>query len=261
MSRSTPAGDTGTRIWIDDGGEGDIPVVFLHALGGTSAQWKDQLSHLRKKRRATGIDLPGHGRSAIPPGRDCSISGLAEDVVAVASGLGFDRFVIAGHSLGAMAAIACAGACPERVAALFLLDPSPDIRKLPRGMVEGFINLLAPATYEGAVREYYASILAGALPATRAKVMEDLAGTPREVVAGLFTSAAGFDPITPLGRYDGPRLAVVTPANDAPESLHNLVAGLPHHIISGTSHWIQMDRPGPVNRILDGFLREVPPGR
>ena len=50
---------------VDDGGNGDIPVVFLHSFGGGTTNWKNQLDELRKSRRAIAIDLRGHGKSDI----------------------------------------------------------------------------------------------------------------------------------------------------------------------------------------------------
>jgi len=32
---------------------------------------------------------------------------------------------------------------------------------------------------------------------------------------------------------------------------------VPHKIVEGTSHWIQMDKPEEFNRILDEFLETV----
>jgi len=71
-------------------------------------------------------------------------------------------------------------------------------------------------------------------------------------VAG-FRASLRFDPTTALLRYRGPALAVVTPANDAPFSLHR-VGRLPHRVVEGTGHWIQLDRPVEFARLLDGFL-------
>ncbi|HUF36556.1 MAG TPA: hypothetical protein VMN37_11440 [Gemmatimonadales bacterium] len=47
----------------------------------------------------------------------------------------------------------------------------------------------------------------------------------------------------------------MTPANDYPFSLHNLGRGMPHQVVEGTGHWIQLERPDEVSRILEGFLQ------
>jgi pimeloyl-ACP methyl ester carboxylesterase len=63
-----------------------------------------------------------------------------------------------------------------------------------------------------------------------------------------------FDPKPSLARYRGPALAVVTPANDFPFSLQRLTGGPPHRVIEGTGHWIQLDKPTDVDRIIQHFL-------
>jgi pimeloyl-ACP methyl ester carboxylesterase len=64
-----------------------------------------------------------------------------------------------------------------------------------------------------------------------------------------------FDPDSALARYQGPKLAVVTPNNDQAFSLHRLGTGFPHRVVMGTGHWIQLDKPEEFNRILDEFLQ------
>ena len=50
------------------------------------------------------------------------------------------------------------------------------------------------------------------------------------------------------------KLSIVTPHNDMPFSLHRLGKGFPHRVVEGTGHWIQLDKPEEINRILDEFL-------
>jgi pimeloyl-ACP methyl ester carboxylesterase len=49
-------------------------------------------------------------------------------------------------------------------------------------------------------------------------------------------------------------LAVITPSNNYPFSLHRLGSGMPHRVVEGTGHWLQLDKPEEFNRILDRFL-------
>ena len=41
------------------------------------------------------------------------------------------------------------------------------------------------------------------------------------------------------------------------EELHELVPGVDHESVEGTSHWIQLDDPDRFNEILDRFLDQV----
>ena len=60
-----------------------------------------------------------------------------------------------------------------------------------------------------------------------------------------------------LGRYPGPRLSVVSDLNSLPFSLHNLLPDLPVRLVSGTGHWLMMDRPDAVAEALGELLARV----
>ena len=52
------------RIHFEDGGSGSaVPVVFVHGNGANLTQWRAQLDHVRKTRRAVALDLRGMGKS------------------------------------------------------------------------------------------------------------------------------------------------------------------------------------------------------
>ena len=69
------------------------------------------------------IDLPGHGRSAhLPPGADYSFAGTIASVLDVADALGWERFALLGHSMGAGIASLAAAACPQRIDKLVAIE-------------------------------------------------------------------------------------------------------------------------------------------
>ena len=88
------------KLAVDDGGSGPA-VVFLHSLAVNSSQWAAQLEHVRKTRRAIGMDLRGHGRSDPPSDGQHRIDAQVPDLDAVADALGLERFALVGHSFGA----------------------------------------------------------------------------------------------------------------------------------------------------------------
>jgi pimeloyl-ACP methyl ester carboxylesterase len=245
------------ELHADDGGAGDgVPVVLLHSLAGNTGHWEAQLAHLRVTRRAVALDWRGHGRSPAAPEGSWRVEDMAEDVAAAADRLGLDRFVLGGHSAGGSVAIAFAGAHPERVAGLFLLDAAGDSRLFPRETLDPFFAALETDAYASTIEGYWGTIM-GTNPAVRARLLDDLRATSPAAVASVFRSTTEFDPGSALRRYHGPRLSVVTPRNTGPYSLLSLDPGMPHVTVTGTGHWIQLDRPDELNRILDGFLRTV----
>jgi pimeloyl-ACP methyl ester carboxylesterase len=245
-----PAG----KLAVDDGGTGPA-VVLLHSLGGNSGQWSAQLEHLRESRRAVALDLRGHARSEPPSDGRYAIEAHARDVRAVADALGLERFALVGHSFGAGVALAYAAMEPRRVTHLVLADSIGDGTQTPDAEVRPFLEALDTPAYAETIEGYWSSI-AGSNGAVLERLLADLRATPREAMVQGLHSVMAFDPKPALSAYRGPTLAVITPANDFSYSLHRLGSGLPHRVIEGTGHWLQMERPGEFNRILDQFLGE-----
>jgi pimeloyl-ACP methyl ester carboxylesterase len=175
-------------------------------------------------------------------------------VWAVADALGLDRAVLVGHSMGGTVAIASAAARPERIAGLLLVDPNGDQRRLPAEMIAEFQAALESPTYAETIHGHWLRISAGGNPHARTAVLRDLERTPPVTVVEIFRALSAFDPLPALARYRGPRLSLITALNETPIALHRLVEDLPHRLVSGTGHWMQMDRPEVFNALLDEFL-------
>ncbi len=257
------AGPAGNLL-VRDGGppspppgqEAGLPVLFVHSLGGNGGQWALQLDHLRRTRRAVALDLRGHGDSDPAEDGDYSIEALAGDVAAVADQLGLRRFVLAGHSLGGSVAIEYAGRHPERVAALFLVDPNGDQSQIPKAQVESFVSAIAADPY-AEMEWHFRQILAHGEPSASRWVLEDLQRTDEAALVGGFESSFQHRPLPALARFGGPKLTVVSDMNTLPYSLHKLVPDLRMRLVAGTGHWLQMDRPGVVNGLLDELIAEA----
>jgi pimeloyl-ACP methyl ester carboxylesterase len=252
-----------TEIMIDglagpiravEAGSGDgTPVLFTHAFAGSSAQWLPQLRHVSASRRAVAIDLHGHGRSDASAGAPYDIASFADDIQAAADALRLDRFVIVGHSLGGAAAIQYAADYPDRVAGLVLVA-TPG--RLPDEQVRGVTGAL-DKDYEGTMAGIWKRLLANATPATRRVVEGESDRMPEKVARKIIGATFEFDPVPPLESYGGPRLTISTPQEGPVQELHELVRGVDHETVEGTSHWIQLDDSDRFDEILDRFLDRV----
>ncbi len=253
MTDTTVAGPAG-RLRAEVTGSGDpTPVLFAHAFAGSSAQWAPQLAHLGGSRRAVAIDLHGHGRSEANVGARYDVGSFADDIGAAVHGLGMERVAIVGHSLGGAAAIAYAAEHPERVAGL-LLVATPG--RLPDEQVAGVRGAL-DRDYDGTMSGIWKRLLANATPATRRTVEGESDRIPEKAAREIIRSTFEFDPVPPLRAYNGPRLTVSAPSEGPMVELHDLVPGVRHETVEGTSHWIQLDDPNRFNAILDAFLEDV----
>jgi pimeloyl-ACP methyl ester carboxylesterase len=258
LTSTRVAGPVGA-LAVDDGGRGGLPVVLVHSLAGSSGHWARQLEHLRSNRRAIALDLRGHGRSEPPSDGDYSIAGMAHDIAAAVDTLGLGQFVLVGHSMGGGVALAYAGAHPDRVAGLLLLDPIGDGKQIPAAEAKSFVDGIE-SNYDSMIQGYWTGI-AGPDGAVRERLLSDLRATRRETIVQVLRSVMQFDPDPLLERYHGPVLSVVTPSNDQSFSLHRLGKGFPHRVVTGTGHWIQLDKPDEFNRLLDEFLEESVSGK
>lgn len=104
------------------GPEDGLPVIALHGWldnANSFARLAPKLEGLR----IVALDLAGHGHSDHRPcGAGYSLADYAFDVLRVAEQLGWKRFALLGHSLGAIISVVIAGAFPERITHLALID-------------------------------------------------------------------------------------------------------------------------------------------
>jgi pimeloyl-ACP methyl ester carboxylesterase len=254
VTRDYVTGPAGT-LAVDDGGKGRPAVVLVHSLAGTGQHWSEQLRHLRQTRRAVAFDFRGHGSSDAPTNDDYTLAGMAADIAVIVDSLGLDRFVLIGHSMGGGAALVYAGIDPERVQGLVLIDPIGDGKQIPAAEADGFLAGIE-SDYDNASQAYWISI-AGPDSVIRERLLSDLKSTPNETVIRVLREVMKFDPDPALARYSGPKLSIVTPHNDMAFSLHRLGPGFPHQVVEGTGHWIQLDKPAVVNRLVDDFLKKL----
>ena len=113
---------TGRLHYVDEG-SGDPPVVLLHAFPLSAGMWEPQVEALAPSHRVLAPDLRGFGGSDVPADRSAySVDAWAEDVEALLGGLGLERVVVVGLSMGGYAAFAFLRRRPEALAGLVLAD-------------------------------------------------------------------------------------------------------------------------------------------
>jgi len=106
--------------WKDYGGEGP-PVLMVHGLGGSIANWDVLGPQIGTLGHSVAIDLPGFGLS--PPGRDWSLETHADAIIDVVEHLGGSATLV-GNSLGALLSELVAASRPDLVSALVLISPA-----------------------------------------------------------------------------------------------------------------------------------------
>jgi pimeloyl-ACP methyl ester carboxylesterase len=110
----------GVKLHYLVAGKGD-PVILLHGFAQTSHMWLPLIPELAKTHLVIAPDLRGFGFSSKPAG-GYEKKTMAEDIHALATGLGLGQVSLAGHDIGLMVAYAYAAQHPAEVKKIALMD-------------------------------------------------------------------------------------------------------------------------------------------
>jgi len=118
--------------YVEWGDSSAPPLVLLHGFTGHARSWDHVAEPLADRFRVLALDQRGHGDSDRAPDGDYRIASMARDLAAFADALCPGRFALVGLSMGGRVAILYAGAHPDRVERLVLVDIGPEIA--PEGL-------------------------------------------------------------------------------------------------------------------------------
>ena len=101
-------------------GEGDV-VLLLHGWGGEAASFQPVFEWLAQSHRVYALDLPGFGKSQIPP-TAWDTSDYATFVTVFLEKFDIPKVHLIGHSFGGRISIIISAEHPEKVDKLILID-------------------------------------------------------------------------------------------------------------------------------------------
>jgi pimeloyl-ACP methyl ester carboxylesterase len=142
------------------------PVVMLHGLGATKAEFLPTVSALARDYRTIAVDLLGFGDSDKPLGASYGPDFQARGIARLLDALGLERAHFVGHSMGGRIALELGFRSPERTLGLVLMTPAmawlrerrwapylrlvrPELGLLqvtPRPLVEAFMRRAIPGS-------------------------------------------------------------------------------------------------------------------
>jgi pimeloyl-ACP methyl ester carboxylesterase len=120
----------GLSLHYLDVGQGP-PVLLLHGMGGSLANFPRTIELLSRSRRVVALDLAGFGLSDRPRDADLTPQGQARLVRGLMQALGIEQADVIGHSLGGAIALHLAARYPESVRRLVLVSSAVPGRLIP----------------------------------------------------------------------------------------------------------------------------------
>lgn len=248
----------GISIHVDDQGNGDLSLVFLHYYGGSSRTWKHVTPALTQHFRTVAIDHRGWGESDAPA-TGYGLADLAADAAGVIAALRLQRYVLIGHSMGGKVAQLMASDRPTGLAGLILVAPAAPT---PLIMPAQAREILAGAY---ATRETVEAAIDNVLTARklsvedRAQVIEDsLCGAPPAKTAWP-RSTSLEDIAVQVGNINVPTLVIAGQMDRVDPPIRLQVELLPRipqavmQVLPGTGHLSMLESPNAVAALIAEF--------
>lgn len=243
-------------------------LVLLHGIGSDAETWAPMMQLLDPALDVLAWDAPGYGASvpvlAVHPGP----SDYAARLRGALDGLGWQRVVLAGHSLGCLFAARFALENPERVAALALLSPALGYGVAPGAPLPANVQARIDDLTALGPREFAAkraarlvfrpgenpAVLAGVQRAMGAVNPAGYAQAVRALGAGTLLADAALlalPALVSVGAED-----VVAPPANAREVHAALQRPLPFELVPEAGHALPQEKPALVAGLLERLCRE-----
>ncbi len=116
------AGKLSTALFVEISGSGNNNIIFLHGLTGSHNYWNSLKANLNESYRLITMDLLGFGQSPWPDEPPTLADHLNVISQTIDKILPNERFLLVGHSMGALLALQYAALAPTRVKAIILLS-------------------------------------------------------------------------------------------------------------------------------------------
>ena len=227
------------------------PLVLIHGAGGQHSHWPP---HLRRLPDTTvyAPDLPGHGKSAGPGRR--TATAYAADVLGLMDGLGLERAVIGGHSMGGAIALTLAVNHPDRLAGLLLMSSGARLRVTPE-ILDGLLN-----DFEGTIDLIVGLAYGPDAPDQLTRLGKRvLMQCDPQVIHGDYVACNVFDVMDRLPEIQAPTLVVVGTADQmTPEKYaRHMAETIPNAqlvLVEGAGHMAPIEMPQEVADVVDSWL-------
>ncbi|MGE3745302.1 MAG: alpha/beta fold hydrolase [Sphingomonadaceae bacterium] len=250
-------GPLNVRMW----GSGE-PLLLVHGLGASSDLWAAQVRPFAQHYEVVAIDVRGFGRS-VATQLDFTLDNLVEDVVDLCAVLKFDRVHFLGSSMGGFIGQKLALSAPGLCQSLILCHTGSQ-NGIPREIIDSRLEAIRGMPMDDFAALVSKQALAEpADPFTLEWLREMIAKNDPDLYAHyLGTVLSDFDVTDRVGEIRAPTL-IISGSEDRvipPRfgvTLHELMPGSRHHLMSGVGHLGYAEKPDEFNSLVLEFLDQL----
>jgi len=257
---------TGPHAFLsDDGVEiaatvhrfGDPNLVLVHGWMCDQSYWQPQVPALAERFGVVTLDLAGHGSYGSDRGT-WTIPSLGADVEAVIEGLGLERVIVVGHSMGGRVALDVARRLPGRVIGVIGVDTLHDAdEEVDPAQVERLLAAFEgdfPSACDGFVRGMFAG---GAAPELVDEVAADMCSGPGEIGTALLGGYVAFDLQQAFAEAGVPIRAVNADLWPTDETGNREVSDFGLVLLEGYGHFLTQEAPEKLAGALADVVLEI----
>ena len=245
-------------------GVGSEPLVCIHGVGSYLEAWSGVVERLADRFTVVTFDLRGHGRSTRIKGR-YEIDDFVRETLAVADLAGFDRFHLAGFSLGGLIAQRLALTHSERLRRLVLLSTvagrSAEEQQRVRARLAALQTGDRGSHYDSSLSRWLTEDFQAANPELIRRMRERNAENDPDCYAAAYRVLAETDFGGFLDQIRVPTL-IATGEDDVGSNprmarfMHDRIPGSELRILPGLRHSILIEAPEMVAGLMREFLEK-----
>ena len=238
-------------FFTESKGQSKYPVILVHGAGGTHMHWPHQLRH-HAEMRVLAIDLPGHGESG---GETCaSVGEFAAAIVRFLDGLGAEKAILGGHSMGGAITQTFALEYPDRAAGIVLVGTGARLRVSPQILdgvkrdFAGTANLIVEWSFGPGAPERFTG-----------KAREQLMEVNPDVLLSDYAACNVFDAMGRVSQIKAPTLIIGGLADKlTPEKylryLAEQIPGAQLKLFDSAGHMVMLERAEEVTEAIKEFV-------
>ncbi|TFG06393.1 MAG: alpha/beta hydrolase [Promethearchaeota archaeon] len=229
-------------------------IIFLHASGGTSYTWKEQMAKLDVNYDLIALDLPSHGKSEDIT--KLSLELYVDVIKELIEILDFEQVILCGNSLGGAVVQEFYFKYPKKIIALILCGTGARLRVSPV-----ILNSLQD-DYQQYLNSYHVGAFHKKTPKEIINpFLKEVGAVDSQVAYSDYMICDNFDVMDKIHLIDVPCLVLcgtadrLTPVKYS-QYFHDKIKNSELVIINDAAHHAMLEKPEEVNQAIKNFLNK-----